>query len=68
MSGRLIPPELQGRWRVELEYDGPLDAYRDKTLVFNVGSARCAAQLPELWRTERDAIMARVELTGPPGD
>jgi len=62
MSGRLIPPELRERWRVELAYTGPLDTYRDKTLVFNTGSAECAAQLPQLWRTERDVVIARTGL------
>lgn len=62
MSGRLIPPDLRERWRVELAYDGPLEAYRGRTLVLNTGSAECAARMPELWRAERDAVIARAGL------
>ncbi len=62
MSGRLIPPDVRERWRVDLVYGGPDETYRGKTLRFNTGSAECAAQLPELWSGERDAVMERAGL------
>lgn len=62
MSGRLIPPDVRERWRVDLVYGGPDETYRGKTLRFNTGSTECAAQLPELWSGERDAVMERAGL------
>lgn len=62
MSGRLIPPDVRERWRVELVYEGPDEAYQGRTLLFNAGSSECAARLPDLWRSERDAVMERAGL------
>lgn len=57
LSGRVIPPEYRGRYQQRVRYDGPIDRYRGKTLVFDLGGYECARVFPAHWDEESAAIM-----------
>jgi hypothetical protein len=62
MNGAPIPPEALGRWTSRVLYDGPVDAYRGKTLVFNQCCPDCVDSFPALWAQDRDRIMREMGL------
>ena len=57
LSGRVIPPELRGRFQRRVRYDGPIARYRGKTFVFDLGGSECAEQFPALWENNAEAIL-----------
>lgn len=57
MSGSTIAEEDLGRFESRVEYDGPIERFRGKTLVFNQCCPKCIEDFPAKWAVERDDIM-----------
>ena len=62
VSGRVIPPELRGRWVESARYEGPETAYRGKRLVFNLGSAECIEGFRGRWAEDPERVMSELGL------
>lgn len=63
MSGSPIAEKDLGRFESRVSYDGPIERFRGKTLVFNQCCANCIESFPKKWAAERDQIMANFGLT-----
>lgn len=56
-TGRVIPPQLRGRYQTRVRYDGENARYRGKTLVFDFGGPECAQYFSAEWEADADAIL-----------
>ncbi len=65
MSDSPIAEEDLGRFESRVVYDGPIERFKGKTLVFNQCCSMCIESFPEKWAAERDQIMAKFGLTAP---
>jgi len=63
MSDSLIAEKDLGRFESRVTYDGPIEQFRGKTLVFNQCCANCIESFPKKWAAERDQIMQKFLLT-----
>lgn len=54
-----------GRFESRVVYDGPIERFKGKTLVFNQCCSMCIESFPEKWAAERDQIMAKFGLAAP---
>ncbi len=52
-----IGTELLGQYQSRVRYEGPIAAFRGKTLVFNQCCPMCVDAFGEKWEAERDQIM-----------
>ncbi len=57
VSGSPLDPHTLGRFVSRVRYDGPIEKFRGKTLVFNQCCAMCIESFPKKWAMERDQIM-----------
>lgn len=51
-----------GRFASRVTYDGPIEQFQGKTLVFNQCCAKCIDSFPEKWAAERDQIIQKFGL------
>lgn len=65
MSDSPIAEKDMGRFESRVVYDGPVEKFQGKTLVFNQCCSMCIESFPKKWATERDQIMAKFGLTDP---
>ena len=63
MSDSPIAEEDLGRFESRVIYDGPIERFKGKTLVFNQCCSMCIESFPKKWAAERDQIMAEFGLT-----
>ena len=63
MSDTPIAEKDLGRFESRVTYDGPIDRFHGKTLVFNQCCANCIESFPKKWAAERDQIMQKFLLT-----
>jgi len=62
MSDSPIAEKDLGRFESRVTYDGPIEEFSGKTLVFNQCCAKCIESFPEKWAAERDQIMQKFGL------
>lgn len=62
MSDSPIAEKDMGRFESRVVYDGPIERFRGKTLVFNQCCSMCIESFPAKWAAERDQIMAKFGL------
>jgi len=62
MSDSLIAEKDLGRFESRVVYDGPIERFQGKTLVFNQCCSMCIESFPKKWAAERDQIMAKFGL------
>ena len=62
MTGSQLAEKDLGRFESRVVYDGPIERFRGKTLVFNQCCAMCIQSFPTKWAVERDQIMAKFGL------
>ncbi len=62
MSDSPIAEKDIGRFESRVVYDGPIERFRGKTLVFNQCCANCIESFPKKWDEERDQIMQKLGL------
>ncbi|MBT8470455.1 MAG: hypothetical protein KJN97_17045 [Deltaproteobacteria bacterium] len=65
MSDSPIAEKDLGRFESRVVYDGPIERFKGKTLVFNQCCSMCIESFPKKWAAERDQIMAKFGLTDP---
>lgn len=63
MSDSPIAEKDMGRFESRVVYDGPIERFQGKTLVFNQCCSMCIESFPKKWAAERDEIMAKFGLT-----
>lgn len=63
MSDSPIAAKDLGRFESRVQYDGPIERFRGKTLVFNQCCPNCIKSFPAKWAKDRDQIMDRFGLT-----
>ncbi len=66
MSGSPLAENNLEEFQSRVQYDGPVEEFKGKTLVFNQCCNMCIKNFPGKWATERDAIMQEHGLV-PPG-
>lgn len=64
MSDSPIAEKDLGRFQSRVVYDGPIERFQGKTLVFNQCCAMCIESFPKKWAAERDQIMEKFVLAG----
>lgn len=52
-----MPVDSLGTYVSEVEYDGPIEQFRGKRLVFNQCCEMCVKSFPAQWASGRDEIM-----------
>ena len=62
MSDSPIAEKDLGRFESRVTYDGPIERFQGKTLVFNQCCANCLESFPKKWAAERDQIMQKFGL------
>ena len=62
MSDSPIAEKDLGRFESRVTYDGPIERFQGKTLVFNQCCANCIESFPKKWAAERDQIMQKFGL------
>ena len=62
MSDSPIAEKDLGRFESRVTYDGPIERFQGKTLVFNQCCANCIESFPKKWVAERDQIMHKFGL------
>lgn len=62
MSDSPIAEKDLGRFQSRVTYDGPIERFQGKTLVFNQCCANCIESFPKKWAAERDQIMRKFGL------
>lgn len=62
MSDSPIAEKDLGRFESRVVYDGPIERFQGKTLVFNQCCSMCIESFPKKWAAERDQIMAKFGL------
>lgn len=63
MSDSPIAEKDMGRFESRVVYDGPIEQFQGRTLVFNQCCSMCIDSFPKKWAAERDQIMAKFGLT-----
>lgn len=63
MSDSPIAEKDLGRFESRVIYDGPIERFQGKTLVFNQCCSMCIESFPKKWAAERDEIMAKFVLS-----
>lgn len=63
MSDSPIAEKDLGRFESRVVYDGPIERFNGKTLVFNQCCSMCIESFPKKWAAERDEIMAKFVLS-----
>ena len=62
VTGSQLAEKDLGRFESRVIYDGPIERFKGKTLVFNQCCPMCIASFPKMWAEERDAIMRKFGL------
>lgn len=55
--GSPLSADFMGKFTSEVFYDGPIEQFKGKKLIFNQCCEHCAGNFPKKWATERDQIM-----------
>ncbi len=62
MTGSELAEKDLGLFESRVVYDGPIERFQGKTLVFNQCCSMCIESFPKKWAVERDQIMAKFGL------
>ena len=62
VTGSQLAEKDLGRFESRVTYDGPIERFKGKTLVFNQCCPMCIASFPKKWAAERDEIMRKFGL------
>lgn len=55
--GSPLSADFMGKFTSEVYYDGPIEQFKGKKLIFNQCCEHCAGNFPKKWAAERDQIM-----------
>lgn len=57
VSHSRLDPQNLDEYTSRVRYDGPFEAFKGKTLVFNQCCDMCIKKFPNMWRESRDEIL-----------